>query len=50
MDESFLGLNGWEIIAPEPQVVQLMRDVASGICGEEQLAAWLREHVEQYPG
>lgn len=47
---TFLGVNGWEIIAPEPQVVQLMLDVASGGCDEERLAAWLRGHVEPFTG
>ena len=47
---TFLGVNGWEIIAPEPQVVQLMRDLASGTCDEKQLATWLREHVEPFTG
>jgi death-on-curing protein len=47
---TFLGVNGWEIIATEPQVVQLMLDVASGGGDEEQLATWLREHVERWPG
>ena len=47
---TFLGVNGWEIIAPEPQVVQLMLNVASGIYDEEQLATWLRKHVERLLG
>lgn len=47
---TFLGVNGWEIIAPEPEVVQLMLDVASGSCDEERLAQWLRAHIEPFPG
>ena len=47
---TFLGVNGWEIIAPETQVVRLMRDVASGDGNEEQLATWLRQHVEPFTG
>lgn len=47
---TFLGVNGWEIIAPEPQVVRLIIDVASGRCSEKQLAKWLRDHVEPFPG
>lgn len=47
---TFLGVNGWEINAPEPQVVRLMVDVASGACDEEQLATWLRGHVEPLSG
>jgi len=41
----FLGLNGLEIEAEEPEVVDLMVAVADGRCSEEELAAWLREHV-----
>ncbi|MEO8623460.1 MAG: type II toxin-antitoxin system death-on-curing family toxin [bacterium] len=42
---TFLGLNDLEIEAPEPAVVQLMVDVASGTTSESELAAWLRGHV-----
>ena len=42
---TFLGLNGMEIEAPEPAVVHVMIDVASGTCSEVQLAVWLREHT-----
>lgn len=42
---TFLGLNGLEIEAPEPAVVHLMIEVASGASSEIQLAAWLREHA-----
>lgn len=41
-----LFVNGWEIVAAEPEVVRLMLDVASGACDEETLATWLREHVD----
>jgi prophage maintenance system killer protein len=41
----FLGLNGQEIEAEEPEVVDLMVAVASGRYSEEELAVWLREHV-----
>lgn len=42
----FLGLNGQRIVAEEPAVVELMEDVASDHCTEEELATWLREHTE----
>ena len=42
---TFLGLNGLEIEAPEPAVVHVMINVASGTCSEVQLAVWLREHT-----
>jgi death-on-curing protein len=46
----FLAVNGQEIVAPEPEIVQLMRDVAAGTCDESTLATWLREHVEPLAG
>ena len=47
---TFLGVNGWEIVAAEPAVVQLMLDVAARQCDEDGLAAWLREHTEPLAG
>ncbi len=46
---TFLGLNGWEIVASEPEVVPLVLDVAANHCTEEELATWLRDHVQQFP-
>ena len=43
----FLRLNGRWLDAPEPEVVEVMLDVASGKLGEEQLAAWIRAHTER---
>ncbi len=37
-----LGLNGWDIEAPETEVVTVMLALAAGELDEEQLAAWLR--------
>lgn len=42
----FLGLNGRELEAPEPEVVSLMRAVADHRCSEAELAEWVRAHVE----
>lgn len=42
----FLGLNGWRIVAEEPEVVRLMLDVASGATDQDGLADWLRAHIE----
>jgi death-on-curing protein len=39
----FLGLNGRELEAPEPEVVSVMRAVADHRCSEAQLAEWIRE-------
>ncbi len=43
----FLGLNGWEIEAPEPEVVQVMLAVADGQLNEDRLADWLRDHMTE---
>lgn len=41
----FLRRTGYRIEAPETAVVDLMRAVARGDCGQEELAAWLDEHT-----
>ncbi|MFA5844639.1 MAG: type II toxin-antitoxin system death-on-curing family toxin [Coriobacteriia bacterium] len=41
----FLGLNGFEIEAPEAEVVTVMLDLAAGEISEEQLAGWLRTRL-----
>jgi death-on-curing protein len=42
----FLGLNGLELSAEEPEVVDLMVAVAAGRCSEEDLAVWLQNHLQ----
>ncbi len=42
----FLGLNGYEIAAPEPEVVTVMESVAAGTMGEADLADWLRAAMQ----
>jgi death-on-curing protein len=42
----FLGLNGWRLVAEEPEVVRVVVDVAAGTTGEADLAAWVRDHIE----
>ena len=42
---TFLGLNGLEIEAPEPEVVVLATDLAAGKVREKPLAEWLRSHT-----
>lgn len=42
---TFLGLNGYEIDATEPEVVDLMLGVADSSISEEQLITWLRMHT-----
>jgi death-on-curing protein len=41
----FLGLNGYEIDAPETEVVTTMLDLAAGELSEEQLAEWIRLRI-----
>jgi len=41
----FLGLNGWDLEAPEIEVVSTMLAVAAGRCSESELAAWLRKFM-----
>ncbi len=41
----FLGLNGWDIEAPEAEVVTIMPALAAGELGEEQLASWMRSRL-----
>jgi death-on-curing protein len=43
----FLGLNGWEIEAPEPDVVEIMVELADGRLDEERPADWLRDHMSE---
>jgi death-on-curing protein len=42
----FLGLNGLRMSASEMDVVRLMREVASGIIKEDDLASWLKENTQ----
>jgi death-on-curing protein len=41
----FLGLNGQELDAAEPEVVAVMRAVADHRCSEGELAEWVRKHM-----
>ena len=38
----FLGLNGYDLDAPEPEVVAVMESVAASTMSESDLAGWLR--------
>lgn len=42
----FLDINGWNLEAPEPEVVAMMVAVASGALAEAELAAWVRSHIQ----
>jgi death-on-curing protein len=41
----FLGLNGYDLDATEPDVVTTMEGVAAGRVREAALATWFREHL-----
>ncbi|HVB32221.1 MAG TPA: type II toxin-antitoxin system death-on-curing family toxin [Gemmatimonadaceae bacterium] len=41
----FLGLNGRDLAADEPEVVQAMTALAAGTLSEAQMGTWLRERV-----
>ena len=42
----FLGLNGFDLVAPDEEVVSKMTAVASGKLAEEAIADWLRSRIE----
>lgn len=42
----FLGLNGLRIVALQPEIVTLFRDVAAGSVDEAALSRWLHSHTE----
>lgn len=41
----FLGLNGFEITAPEPEVVDIILALANGSLSERELAGWQRANI-----
>ena len=41
----FLGLNGYDLDAPEAEVVTTMLDLAAGVLTESGLAVWVRDHL-----
>ena len=42
----FLGYNGYLLQAPEPEVVFIMNDIASGAVTEKEVAEWLAKHIQ----
>jgi death-on-curing protein len=42
---TFLALNGLELEAPEPEVVDIMIGTADGSISEDELAGWVRAHL-----
>ncbi len=43
----FLQLNGHEIVVEEVEAVTMIRDLAAGEIGEEELAAWITANIEE---
>ena len=43
----FVELNGYELEAPEKEVLQVVLAVAEGRCAEKDLADWIRAHVRK---
>ena len=46
----FLGLNGFDFVAPEDEVVEKMLALASGKLDEEAGAEWIRSRTQPRPG
>ena len=46
----FLGLNGFDFVAPEDEVVERMLALASGELDEEAVAEWIRSRIQPRPG
>jgi death-on-curing protein len=44
--EYFLALNGFELAVDDSQCVLVILSVASGAFSEEELAAWIRQHLQ----
>jgi len=40
----FLKVNSWNLDAPEPEVVLVMRSLAAGELSEDELAQWLKQY------
>jgi death-on-curing protein len=45
--EYFLALNGFELAADDSQCVLVILSVASGAFSEEELADWIRKHLQR---
>ena len=43
---TFLGLNGFDLVAPDEEVVEKMMAIASGKLGEEAIADWIRSRIK----
>jgi death-on-curing protein len=43
---TFLQVNGWRLVVPEPEVVVMMQQVTSDIVTESLLADWVRDNSQ----
>lgn len=43
----FLRLNGWKLTAQQAEATLIMLSVASGAFGEDELASWIRGHIQK---
>jgi death-on-curing protein len=46
----FLGLNGYEMEAPEADVVTVMLNLAGGELSQDEMAEWIRSHLKKLGG
>jgi death on curing protein len=44
---TFLKVNGWHLVVPEPEAVVVMQDVAAGVMVEKLLAEWLHQNSQE---
>lgn len=47
---TFLGINGRDLDAPEPEAVALVVALSTGEASEEDFAEWIRQHLERLKG
>jgi death on curing protein len=44
---TFLKVNSWHLVVPEPEAVMVMQDVAAGTMNEKLLAKWLQRNSQK---
>lgn len=45
VSETFLNINGYSLLASDPELVAAIETLAAGELPEEHLASWFREHI-----
>jgi death-on-curing protein len=43
----FLILNGWELVVPQPEAVEMILALAAGEAGERELSVWIAKNLEK---